>query len=289
MKKLLIFDHNCVCLFLRDKFEMAKNVDEADVVVLWQDVLGIEKGVAELAKMKGKKVVVLQHGRNATVDYANYPLIADKICVWGPKDMERLKSYGIENKRIELTGTDVLSHTKPREKHEGINVVMRPIHWDTYCVEENIILRDALRKIDSINITTKCTEAHNPKDFDNPVCSYRDNFDHLDICADVLAKADVVVGAGEDGTFEMMAFEMDIPVIIADIWKPKTFLGRPPQEAVYTEACEVCELEDLGEVVLNTIANHDKLRSQRRKVAYEEGGVGLNTPSESIIKVINSL
>jgi hypothetical protein len=270
--------------------KLAQNVDDADVVVLWQDVLGIEKGVAELAKMKGKKVVVLQHGRNATVDYENYPLIAGKICVWGIKDVERLKSYGIDDKRIELTGTDVLFHTKPRDKHEGINVVMRPIHWDTAYIEENIILRDALRKINGINVKTKITEAHNPSDFDNPVYSYRDNFDHLDICADVLSGADVVVGAGEDGTFEMMAYAMDIPVVIADIWKPKSFLGRPPQEAVYTNACDVCKLDDLEATIRENLDNPDKLKKQRWQLAYEEGGVGLEgTPSDKIIKVINNL
>ena len=258
------------------------------MVVLWQDVLGIEKGVAELAKLKGKKVVVLQHGRNATVDYANYPLVADKICVWGPKDLERLKSYGIDDKRVELTGTDVLYHTKPREKHEGLNVVMRPIHWDCAYIEENIILRDALRKINGINITTKITEAHNPNDFDNPVYSYRDEGNHLDVCAEVLSKADVVVGAGEDGTFEMMAYTMDIPVVIADIC-PEPFLGRPPQ-AVYTNACEVCELADLEKVVLNTIANPDKLKKERWQLAYEEGGVGLpDVPADKIMRVINNL
>lgn len=290
MKKILIFDHNNVCNFLRTKYPLANNVDDADVVVLWQDVLGIEKGVAELAKLKNKKVVVLQHGRNATVDYANYPLVADKICVWGTKDEERLKSYGINPKRIELTGTDVLYHTKPRVKHEGLNVVMRPIHWDTAYIEENIILRDALRKINGINITTKITEAHNPNDFDNPVYSYRDESNHLDVCAEVLSKADVVVGAGEDGTFEMMAYTMDIPVVIADIWQPKTFLGRPPQEAVYTNACEVCKLEDLEKVVLNTIANPDKLKKERWQLAYEEGGVGLpDVPADKIMRVINNL
>lgn len=290
MKKIYIIDHNCVCLFLRNIFPVVDTIDEADVVVLWQDVLGIEKATAELARMKGKKVVVLQHGRNATVDYANYPLLADKICVWGPDDVKRLESYRIPSSKIELTGTDVLYHTLPRRKHEGINVVMRPIHWDTQYIEENIILRDAIRKIPGINVTTKITEAHRPEDFDNPVYSYRDNFDHLDICANVLADTDVVVGAGEDGTFEMMAFAMDIPVVIADIWKPKPFLGRPPQDAVYTRACEVCKLSNLTETVLNTIANPDKLKKERWQVAYEEGGVGLEgTPEDKIAKVINSL
>jgi hypothetical protein len=161
--KILIFDHNCVCLFLREKMQLAKDIDDADVVVLWQDVLGIEKGVAELAHLKGKKVIVLQHGRNATVDYANYPLLADKICVWGTNDVARMKEYGIPDSKVALTGTDVLFHTKPRQKHEGINVTFRPIHWDTAYVEENIILRDALRNIKGINVTTKLTEAHDQK------------------------------------------------------------------------------------------------------------------------------
>lgn len=286
--KLFIMDHNCVCLFLRDIYPLAKGVDDADVVVLWQDVLGIEKGVAELAKMKRKKVVVLQHGRNATVDYENYPLLADKICVWGTTDYDRMKRLGYE-KRVALTGTDVLSHLKPRRKHEGLNVVFRPIHWDTAYIEENIILRDALRKIKGINVTTKITEAHNPSDFDNPVYSYRDNFDHLDTCADVLADTDVVVGAGEDGTFEMMAFKMNIPVVIADIWKPKTFLGRPPQEATYTRGCKVVSLDNLEEAIRKAATNPFELADERHDVAREEGGVGLGTPADNICKVINSL
>lgn len=288
MKKVFLLDHNCVGLFLRDKYQIVDNVNECNIVVLWQDVLGIEKATAELAKMKGKKVVVLQHGRNATVDYASYPLLADKICVWGESDYERMKGLGYE-KRTALTGTDVLSHLKPRRKHDGINVVFRPIHWDCEYIEENLTLRDALRKINGINVTTKITEAHRPENFDNPVYSYRDNYDHLDICANVLSDTDVVVGAGEDGTFEMMAFKMNIPVVIADIWKPKSFLGRPPQEATYTKGCKVVELDNLEEAIKKAASNPFELADERHEVVRHEGGVGLGEPADNICKVINSL
>lgn len=293
MKKIFWNDHNNILTDIVQNFETVRNPKDADVIILWQDVLETGVALARLGHAYKKKVVVVQHGRNATVDYCaphSYNLEADKICVWGQTDVDRLLRAGIPKKKIELTGTTVLDHKKPKQKHDGVNVIFRPAHWDTPYLQENLDLMAKLRTIKGINIITKITEAHNPADFDNTIFSNRDQPGHIDACFDVLSKADIVVGVGEDGTFEMMAYAMDIPVVIADIWETKSFLQRTPIEMVFTEACERVSIDVFEKAIWDNIEHPEKLRVERLRLALLEGGVGLpGKPMDKIIKVINDV
>lgn len=293
MKKIFWNDHNGVLADIIPNFETARYIKDADVMLLWQDVLQDGAALARAAHAYGKKVVVVQHGRNATVDYCpphNYKLEADKICVWGQTDADRLLKAGIPKKKIEITGTTILDHKKPKQKHDGINVVFRPAHWDVPYLQENIDLMNKIRSIKGINVFTKITEYHNAEDYDNVVFSNRDMPGHVDTCFDLLSKADIVVGNAEDGTFEMMAYAMDIPVIIVDIWESKSFLHRDIVDLVITEACEKVSMEDFEKVFWETIEHPEKKKEERLRVSLNEGGVGLpGKPMDKIIKVINDI
>src|SRR3990167_3795853 len=133
MKKVFFIEHGGVMQDLIPYFKVVFTIDEADVVLLWQDVIGFPKSYANLAKAKNKKVVVIQHGFNAMDDYGppnSYELLADKVCVWGQNDVNMLKLFGISSKRYELTGTTIFSHLKPKQKHGGVDVLFKPAHWD---------------------------------------------------------------------------------------------------------------------------------------------------------------
>lgn len=266
-------------------------VNEADVVLLWQDILGYCKSYANLAKEKKKKIIVIQHGINAVDDYGppnSYELMADKICVWSQSDVDMLKSFGISPKRYELTGTTIWSHLKPKQKHDGINVLFKPAHWDTE-VEENYQVMDELRQIKGINLYTKVHESHDATKFENPVVTNREAYGHLDTCGDVLSKADVVVGIGNEGTFGLMAYAKDIPVVVPNVWKPRTFLDGPTPAMKYTEACHFVELPDMKSAIWKAIEHPDFKREERKRVAEYYGGVNIENPLDNILKVLNSL
>jgi hypothetical protein len=289
--KIVLQDHNQCLADVAKQFEIVDIVDKADVVVLWEDVLGWPASVARLAKSRGKPLIVMQHGINAVIDYGppkNYPLLADKLCIWSPSDARLLASYGIPRDRYVMTGTTLFSHLKPREKHEGINIVFRPAHWDTELME-NYEISDILNQMKGVNIITKVMERNQSDRFKNPVFSNREEPNHLDICADVLAKADIVVSIAGDGTFELMAYAMDIPVVTCLNWREKPFLDGNAKEMFYTQANRLCVLDELEETILDTLKNPNVLQQERKLVALDYGGIGLGTnPLEEICKVIKS-
>ncbi len=284
--KIYLGNHNGVLTDIKEHFELVESIDEAEAVVLWQDVLGMSRSIVRLAHSQGKKVIIVQHGRHSTIDYcspANYEFISDKLCVWGQQDVDRLLDNGFDKDKIVLTGTTIFSHLKSRRKHKGINIVFVLAHQDCE-IEENKTVAEVLREIKGINIVTKGIEVHNQKGFDNYISSNRDMENHLDICADVLKDTDIVV-AIKDDTFSLLAYSLDIPVIIPKVWMNRTMLGKESQET-YTDACELVDLQDLEKAIRRTLKNPDKLKEQRRRVAIEEGGVHITNPLKNIIDVI---
>lgn len=307
--KILAFDFNniledVIMELKRQGHEMLTHRDqwkEADVIVVWHETgLGESRDWVQEMKDAGKRVVLLQHGRRGTSRIYppfNEELKSDQVCVWGENDIKRLTECGVPKERIHLTGTPVLRKTKPRIPHRGINVVFSPEHWDME-VAENFLVRNALRKFkksrhfwqDDVNIITKILQGeHAAYNYDNPVSSNRHEWGHLDVCKDVLRNADVVVAISES-TFELLAQIMDIPVIIADIWQPKSCAGDERYKEYkreYSNACEkVQDLDKLGNVILKYVKYPELLREERKEIAIKDGGIDIEDPTAEIIKVI---
>lgn len=271
---------------LLQKGDQVKTWREADVIVLWNETPmgGWDKWVQQLNAM-GKRTVLMQHGRRgASRMYPpfNEPLNSDVVCSWGENDRKRLTSCGIDDKRIRVTGTTIFSHLKPRIPHEGINVVFSPEHWDID-VAENFIVASQLKKLKGVNVITKCLEdEHTIGVYQNPVWSNRRENGHLDICIDVLRKADVVVAVSES-TFELLAQALDIPVIIADIWTPKACGGDEKYREYtreYSNACtRVKDMSKLNDAVYYAIKHPEHLREERKQIVINDGGLGLDALS----------
>lgn len=288
--KIYLQNHNRVGDGLEKHFELV-GIDDAQKIVLWQDVIGEGQGLAKLGHLRGKPVIQIQHGRRGHTQYKppfNKEMLSDKICVWGTKDIEILTRAGVPKEKIELTGTTVFSHLKPRKKHKGINLVFSPDHWD-YDIEENDEVVKVLRKLKGINITTKIIQGHDVKKYDNPRFSNPDSDMHLDVCAEVLSTADIVVCISE-GTFELMAQILDIPVVQIDIFKSRPSLGDKRYMKVRYVASEACkrtiDLKQLPKLIYHQLKNPDELKEERRIVAITEGGILIKDSLKNIIKVI---
>ncbi len=275
------------------QFPRASGWKKFDVFVFWNGTeLGGWKDHAEMLMKAGKKVVLVQHGRWGTSrifpPFREMP-VCDYICVWGEGDKRRMSQAGIPVEKIKVTGTPVLRHLKPREQHMGINVIYSPEHWDQEVVE-NVIVASKLRNLKGVNITTKILAGeHDESLYDKPVASKRLSPDNLEVCADVLKTADLVVAISES-TFELMAETLDIPVVIADIWIPKASSGDiryKDYQREYSNACtRVKDINKLNETIMSELRHPERLKNERQTAAIEDGGMNLVDPVDNIIQVI---
>jgi len=290
--KIFLRNHNQVGTGLEEYFDIV-GFDEAEKIVLWQDVMGEERGLAKLAHALKKPVIQIQHGRRGYTQYRypfNKEMLSDKFCIWGKTDKDNLIEAGIPEDKLVITGTTVFRHLKPKIKHKGKNIVFSPDHWD-YDIQENDKVVDVLRKLKGVNITTKVMEMHDIRKYDNPVFSNRNRPNHLEVCAEVLRKADLVVAISE-GTFELMAQILNIPVVIANLFTPRLCNGDHRylkfklsfSEAVKKEP----EIKNLAKVIRQQLKNPDELREQRRSAALNDGGIEIKDPLQRIVEVIKT-
>jgi len=287
--KIYLQDHNNILSDVAKELEITEDFKEADKVVLWQDVIGLGRGIAELARQWDKPIIVVQHGANSHIDYGppnRYKLLADKFCSWGTRSRDALLEYGVPKKKIVITGSTIFNYLKPKVEHEGVNIVFRPAHWDTKTLEENNIIKDSLRELD-VNVITKTIETMDSTGFDNVVSTHRDKPGHLEACIEVLSKADLVVAVAGDGTFEMLAYAMNVPVIIPNIWKQKAFLGRATPQMIYSEACDLVDIRNFHDIIQENLDNPDKKKEERKQVAEEWAGAHIKDPLQKILKVIH--
>lgn len=292
--KIYVQNYNNVLTDIIPHFEIVKKIEEADRVVLWNEMGDVEKGLIKYAQALGKPVIVMQHGRRGSSRYFppfDEKISADKLLVWGQRDKEALVAAGHPAEKIKITGTTLFKHLKPKEKHEGINIVFSPEHWDGE-VDENYQTAYELRKLAKKNgwtITTKVLDVHNPKWYDNPIYSNRNAPEHMEIVADVLKTADVVVGISES-TFELLAQYLNIPVVIMKEWKPKSCNGDErylTYRRVISEASIHSSLADLGKEIKSQLDRPQEISEERMIVCVDEGGINAE-PLKTIIKEIEN-
>lgn len=275
-----------------------KVAKQADVIVVWNEVdLSKNRTWVEKQLKRGKRVVLIQHGRKGTSRIFppfNETLISDVVCCWGEDDKKRLMEVGTPEDRIKVVGTTIFSHLKPRVSHEGYNVVLSPEHWDGEVIE-NLWVADELRKLKSgwfekkIKVITKGLKNETKTEwYQNLIVSNRSSADHLEIVADVLSTADLVVGISES-TFELLAQSLDIPVVIADCWIPKACGGDEryrEYRRIYSDAVVKVPLEKLNQTIKLHLKHPELLKEERAKIVIADGGTDIANPLQEIIKVI---
>ena len=218
--------------------------------------------------------------------------MASGFFAWGSKDEEQAKKAGFENVfRVGFPGFAL----RPEKAEEKGTVVFDALHWDDI-IDENTEAWTALRKIDSIKPVAKLLRAqgpnHAPERFPGLIVM-TDQLEpgHLAKTYDLIKKASVVVCLIE-GTLELLAYSLDVPVIQLDILKKRTLLGREQNDEDYkpSRAAEPATLENLKEKVEYAVAHPEHLREERREVLLEEAGdPETDTPYSSIVRIVNTL
>jgi hypothetical protein len=247
----------------------------ADVLVMWQDVMGEMKEIAQNARMAGKKVYVAEHGLLSINDYIPplaYPLIGNKYMCWGKKSQEYLNKAGIKDTVV--TGTTIFNQMRPKRLHEGKNVLFAPRHWDIELPENIRIAQELSILMESgINVYSKIVEGeHNPDNYPNPISSNRLAPNHLMACYDALKDADILVTLGE-GTIASLAYYLDIPVVSSNEWETKVLLGKTYTRDIFlsqvSTACHLTPLNKLNDTILSELKDPSQRRDLRLKFLNE--------------------
>lgn len=332
--------------------QLTSDYHSADVFLLWQDVRGECRELANIAKHHLKKpVVVMQHGRGATRDYClpnNFPLLADKILVWGKTEEQRLLKAGIAKDRIEVVGCPLFPLLKPKDKQrQGRNVLFAPViaekeepenvlvyaalkEWESQRLIKSIQLkfpdlkrawatqdnnmRDVKLEDGSVErrlwrqtvvprlpryvtydgglVNVKLTGVHDQFQYMSPIIGSSPNEPgHIETTIAALRNTDVVVCL-EEGTMQLLACALDVPVIHVDIFQYGTYGGAKNYdtvEVIRTPACyRTTKIEKIGGLIDRALANPAELRDERIKVCESEGGASMGDINANVVRALES-
>jgi len=278
-------------------------------------------------------LIVIQHGRAATNDYLppnKFPMHATKFCCWGINDYERLERAGFVDRAV-ITGSPLVDFLKPKEPHEGKNIVFVPVismheepeNIEAYWHLKQIEIKRSSQKLSSCRdklkdkwnawlveptsategtipyynfnrnwrLVAKITDLHDKKlYFGDIVQTNPANKQHLLNTIRLMQVTDCVVGI-EEGTFQLLAMAMGIPVVMVDGFKYKEYGGidYSSVEMVKTDGVRRVNLSDVEKTIDEELANPQALEEQRKKVVSEELHDGSSNPTENIVNVIKGV
>jgi hypothetical protein len=301
--RAVLLDYNDLLSPLADYFKpavltdvvMKKDDNKPDVVLMWNDILPDYQMICKASAVHGIPTFVVQHGRGAARDYhlGSSP-VATGIFVWGTNDETLALSGGWKREQVYRVGFPGFVQRPPKAEEKG-TVVFDAVHWDDV-IDENVEAWNALRKIGPIKPIAKLLRAqgpnHDPSRFPG-LNLMTDQIEpgHLRKTYELISKASAVVCLIE-GTLELLAYSLDVPVIHLNTLKPRQLLGRDQDEDGYkpSKGAEPATLETLEAKVLEALEHPEKRRKERREVLLEEGGdPETDTPYSSIVRIINSI
>jgi len=267
-------------------------LSKAKVAILFQDILGNGLKYATEAKKRNIPIVVVQHGRGAVTDYIpplSHPLLADKICVWGPRDREMLVSGGIDPKKVILTGCPLFQGLKPeKEAHKGINILFAPGHLKE--TGKNIAIMDKLRSVSGINVYAKLLTVHDRKIYGkNAIVSNSFDKDHIKKCIGAVRKSDILI-ITSSGTIETLAMYFGVPVIFMDIhdedeFKEHHLLKRSGSNSLGTYYID--DIDALPDAVEKTLKYPSKLAKAVKDELYAAAGIGID--GSPVLKIVDTI
>jgi len=302
---IFLRDKHCLLLQLQDHFKdkITDNLLEAKVLVTWSDIPQTEKDQVILAKEMGIKTVVVQHGRNATINYdpeyqdiatgqEKYDFIGDKFLVWGEADRERLLRGGVADEKITIIGCPLIPCVLPDKKNEGAIIFIT--HHD-HSREDARFANEEIHKTlyekyggetfaytidDKIKTIAKYVMVVSPqmdnedilKPLEKPFGTMRIDSEERQAWSKMMSalmRAKCVVSP-TGGSFEGLAHAMDVPVLRVDV----DFGYRDAEGENFTadqKGSKVINLDKLIEEIESLDAAD--LKEERREIAVNEMGV----------------
>jgi hypothetical protein len=139
-------------------------------------------------------------------------------------------------------------------------------------------------------INVKLSGVHDANQYMSPlVLSHQNQPNHVDVIADLLSRTDVLVCL-EEGTMQLMAYAMDIPVVVIDIFKYGEYGGVKDYDKVEkiktNAAVWIKDLSRLGPTLDHCLSSPAELRKNRISVCEAEGGAHLPDPDKAVVESI---
>jgi len=228
----------------------------ADVMVIWQDVLGSFGDLIKAMKQTGtsKPTFVVQHGRGATSDYDkpnSYPFSSNYFLCWGVSDYERMCRLGYNDNTV-IVGCPLNTHIKPKVAHKEKVILFVPVNTgkeepeniavyyellklryakaQVKVLDNQLALKDKwgfdgkpnlpFREISTdFDVVAKLLPWHDKNLYHgNTVTGTQYSSKNNELIFNLLRNVDLVVGVDE-GCTEIFAMAHDVPVIIVDGFK----------------------------------------------------------------------
>jgi len=292
--KLAVLNANDVIPDLSKYFDIIGLIDilYADAVLLAHDVNKVNAEICKTAREYGIPSFIMQHGRFAMSDYAfnGKDPIGDFLFAWGDDDIEMAKQGGWKPEQVIQVGSAQLDE-RVKYKPDGKTVVFAPIHIESL---ESVNKRNktesqeiwkGLCNIKGIKPIVKLLDGeHSLEHFkggENYITN-RQEEGQAKKTFKLLSKASCVVSQVE-GTFELFAYAMDIPVVkiyghfVAGDMENKKWIHH---------AGDLVKLENMEDAVLDAIGNPEVNRTKRADIVRRDGGKLLLNTRKLITKAI---
>lgn len=142
-------------------------------------------------------------------------------------------------------------------------------------------------------VNVKLTGVHDNFQYMSPLAITQQNSDnHIATTVELLRNTDVMVCL-EEGTMQLLACALDIPVIVADVFKYGNYGGVANYDSIEKISTAACyrtnKIEKIGTLIDAALKNPAELRRQRITVCEKEGGAHLGDADENAIKAIRSV
>ncbi len=273
MKKLVVINFNSAVPDLSDHFDVIapERLPEMDALVTWNDVVGESRAATDFARRMNIPVFVMQHGWYSVpeCEYTERKVKPEpgvKHLLWSENARELFTKAGVAAEDTAVVGCPLYMQRVPKQ-NKGQIVMYAPVHADDH-VEGTVntgLANDiwkTLCETEGIRPFMKlCRSEHLPAAKD-PRFIYTERTDpnHVKQLLKILAQVSVVV-THDEGTFALLAYLMDIPVV-----KVKSVYPR------ITDACEEVELAGMVDAVRRALADPSVGREERKRVVENAGG-----------------
>lgn len=287
--KVAVLNWNAVVPDLSKYFEVIDGADflQADAIIATHDANSTQAAMARTAKEYGIPVFILQHGRFAASDYlynGRKPM-GDYFLAWGESDADMAIKGGWKKEQVIVVGAPpLMDWVKP--KPDGKTVVFAPAHIEALQSRnaandnESLELWERIRNIKGISPVIKLLAGEHPEELihGNKFITNRNEAGHIQKTYQWLLRRTSCVVSQAEGTFELLAYSMDIPVVRMNIYRNDFH--------EWNTAADVCG-EGLELAVKRALKNPEHNREKRREIVEQEGG-GLPSKSlKNIVGVIN--
>lgn len=163
-------------------------------------------------------------------------------------------------------------------------------HVEPGCVTDGSIPHRVLTS--NFRLITKLAQGAHDKPLyqGNILSTHPSNRTHLAETLKLLAYADVVIGM-EEGTLQLLAMALDIPVVIVDDFRYHTYAGVDYRtvEMIRTSGAVHTDLAHLRETLDDVLAHPERLRAEREEAVERElCPKGIQDPVAEILDVVTS-